>query len=93
MLQDRPARIEPEASFRMMTIAEGKEAVLEYLEHEAQDIAGQPGVYRLVRDDAGNLVAFIAGRSFLGTGSYSLGGNRMAVMDGLVVHVQQHSGT
>ncbi len=73
----------------MTTIAEGKEAVLAYLEDEAQTIAGQPGVYRLLRDDAGNLVAIIAGRSFLGTGSYSLGGSRMAVLDGLVVYVQQ----
>ncbi len=76
--------------FRMTTIAEGKEAVLAYLEHEAQNITGQPGIYRLLRDDAGNLVAFIAGRSFLGTGSYSIGGSRMAVIDGLVVHVQQN---
>ena len=73
----------------MTTIAEGKEAVLAFLEGEAEHIAGQPGVYRLVRDDAGNLVAFIAGRSFLGTGSYSWDGNRMVIVDGLVVHVQQ----
>jgi hypothetical protein len=73
----------------MTTIAEGKEAVLAYLEHEAQNIAGQPGVYRLMLDDAGNLVAFIAGRSFLGTGSYSIGGRLMTVINGLVEHVQQ----
>jgi hypothetical protein len=72
----------------MTTVAEGKEAVLSYLEQDAQDIAGQPGVYRLVRDDAGNLVAFIAGRSFIGTGTYSIDGNRVVVLDGLVVHVQ-----
>lgn len=72
----------------MTTIAEGKEAVLAYLEQEARTIAGQPGVYRLVKDDSGNLVAFIAGRSFVGTGSYSMSGNRMVVIDGLVVHVQ-----
>jgi hypothetical protein len=73
----------------MTTIAEGKEAVLAHLEQEAQNIAGEPGVYRLVRDDSGNLVAFIAGRSLLGTGTYSIGGNRMVVIDGLIVHVQQ----
>ena len=73
----------------MNTIAEGKEAVLAYLEQEAQSIAGQPGVYRLMRDDAGNLVAFIAGRSFVGTGSYSIDGNRIVVMDGLIVQLQQ----
>lgn len=72
----------------MTTVAEGKEGVLAYLEQEAEHIAGKPGVYQLVRDDSGNLVAFIAGRSFVGTGSYSLDGNRMVVVDGLVVHVQ-----
>jgi hypothetical protein len=74
----------------MTTIAEGKDAVLAYLEQESRNIAGQPGVYRLVKDDSGNLVAFIAGRSFVGTGSYSISGNRMVVIDGLVVHVQQN---
>jgi hypothetical protein len=72
------------------TLAEGKEAVLEYLEKDAQSIAGQPGVYRLVRDDSGNLIAFIAGRSFLGTGTYSIGGNRMIVVDGLIVQLEQN---
>ena len=74
----------------METLAEGKEPVLEYLEKDAQRIAGQPGVYRLVRDDSGNLIAFIAGRSFLGTGTYSIGGNRMIIVDGLVVQVEQN---
>ena len=74
----------------METLAEGKEAVLEFLEKDAQRIAGQPGVYRLVRDDSGNLIAFIAGRSFLGTGSYSIGGKRMVVVDGLIVQLDQN---
>ena len=73
----------------MTTVAEGKEAVLSYLEQEAEVIAGRPGVYRLVRDDSGNLIAFIAGRSFVGTGSYSMDGNRVVVMDGLIVCVEQ----
>lgn len=73
----------------METLAEGKEAVLEFLEKDAQRIAGRPGVYRLVRDDSGNLIAFIAGRSFLGTGSYSVGGKRMIVVDGLIVELDQ----
>ena len=77
----------------MTTVAEGKEAVLAYLEREAQSIAGQPGVYRLVKDDSGNLIAFIAGRSLMGTGSYSLDGNRFVVVDGLVVHLQQKENT
>jgi hypothetical protein len=75
----------------MTTIAEGKEAVLAHLEREAQNTAGKPGVYQLLRDDSGNLIAFIAGRSFLGTGIYSLGGNRMIVVDGLVISVDQKS--
>lgn len=73
----------------MTIIAEGKDAVLVHLEQEAQNIAGKPGGYLLVRDDSGNLVAFIAGRSFVGTGSYAIDGNRMVVIDGLVMHVQQ----
>jgi hypothetical protein len=73
----------------MTIIAEGKDAVLAYLEQEAQNITGTPGIYRLVRDDSGNLVAFIAGRSLTGTGSYAIDGNRISVIDGLVVHVQQ----
>lgn len=73
----------------MTTVAEGKEAVLAYLEQDAKNIAGEPGIYRLVRDDSGNLVAFIAGRSFIGTGSYSIAGNRLVVVDGLVMQVQE----
>ncbi len=73
----------------MTTIADGKENVLAYLEQQAQDIAGQPGAYRLIKDDAGNLVALIAGRSFVGTGSYAVDGNRMVVVDGLIVQIQQ----
>lgn len=74
----------------METLAEGKEAVLEFLENEARRIAGQPGVYQLLRDDSGSLIAFIAGRSFLGTGSYSIGGKRMIIVDGLVVQLDQN---
>lgn len=77
----------------MTTVAEGKEAVLAYLEQEAENIAGQPGGYRLLKDDSGNLIAFIAGRSLMGTGSYSLDGNRFVVVDGLIVHVQQRQNT
>ena len=49
---------------------------------DAQRTAGHPGVYKLLRDDSGTLIAFIAGRSFLGTGTYSIGGNRIIVVDG-----------
>ncbi len=73
----------------MTTVADGKEAVLAYLEQEAQNRAGKPGIYQLLKDDSGNLVAFIAGHSFMGTGSYSLDANRMVMLDGVLVHVQQ----
>ena len=40
----------------MQTIAQGKEAVLDFLEDHALAATNeQPGVYRLFRDDAGNL--------------------------------------
>lgn len=76
----------------MTTVAEGRDEVLAYLEREAERMAGKPGVYLLFRDDSGNLVAFIAGQSFIGTGSYSIDGNRMSVLDGRVVHLQKTSG-
>lgn len=50
---------------------------------------GTPGVHRLERDDVGNLVAFIAGHSFIGSGTISLGGNRLLVVDGILVNVQK----
>jgi hypothetical protein len=43
----------------------------------------------LERDDVGNLVAFIAGHSFIGSGTISLGGNRLLVVDGILVNVQK----
>lgn len=73
----------------MTVIAEGKEAVLAYLEREAQSIAGEPGRYMLVRDDSGELVAFIAGRSFLGSGTYYMAGKQMVVKDAIVMRVQE----
>jgi hypothetical protein len=72
------------------TIAEGKEAVLQHLEAEAlKRSGGKPGVYRLERDDAGNLVAFIAGHSFIGSGTISLGGNRLVVVDRILVQADK----
>jgi hypothetical protein len=49
--------------------------VLAFLEADAQRETGQTGVYQLVRKRSGNLIVFIAGHSFAGTGSYSFGGN------------------
>lgn len=73
----------------MKTIAKGKTQVLEYLENDAKRIAKAAGEYVLVRDDSDTLVAVIAGRSFIGTGSYSLGGKRVQVQDGLVIEFEE----
>lgn len=74
---------------RMQTIAEGKEAVLDYLESEAlKRTDGKPGQYRLEQDDTGNLVAFIAGYSFIGSGTFSLS-SRVHVVNGIVVDIQK----
>jgi hypothetical protein len=71
----------------MKIIAEGKEAVITHLEQEALKTAREPGNYLLGEDDDGNLVAIIAGRSFIGSGTYMWDGNRMTVMNGLVVQI------
>jgi hypothetical protein len=73
----------------MKIIAEGKEAVLAHLEQAAQTRVGKPGQYMLAQDDSGNLVAFIAGHSFIGAGTVSIGGDRLVVIDGIVVNVRQ----
>ena len=73
----------------MVTVAQGRDEVLAYLENESEKTAEKPGVYLLLKDDSGTLIAIIAGRSFIGTGFYSLGGNRMLVEDGRVVHLQK----
>jgi len=73
----------------MQIIAKGKEDVLAYLEHAAMSRAGKPGEYSLQRDDSGNLVAFIAGHSFTGTGAITLDGNRLVAVDGILVHFTQ----
>ncbi len=77
----------------MKILAEGKDAVLAHLEQESVQIAGKPGNYALMQDDAGGLIAFIAGRSFIGTGSYTLDGNRFVVVNGLVVGMQKKAET
>ena len=59
-----------------VVLAKGKEAVLEHLEKEAQGKAGHAGEYMLVRDEDGKLVAFIAGHSFVDTGTVNLGESR-----------------
>lgn len=69
-------------------IAKGKEAVLRHLESESQARAAAPGEYLLARDETGALVAFIAGHSFVGTGTVQLGGKRLLVVAGIVIEAQ-----
>ena len=76
----------------MQTIAEGKADVLSFLENEAlRRTDEKPGAYRLVRDDAGNLVLFLEGFTFIGAGTVSLGGRVLNVADGRVVKIQNPS--
>jgi len=73
--------------------AEGKEAVLSFLERAAQNILANLVFYRVVRDDAGNLVAIDCREQlFIGSGSYSIEGNRVASRR-LVINVQQKQQT
>jgi hypothetical protein len=69
-------------------IAKGKEDVLRYLEAESQTRVGSAGEYLLARDETGALVAFIAGHSFVGTGTVRLGGKRLVVVDGIIIEVR-----
>jgi hypothetical protein len=76
----------------MQTIVQGKYAVLEHLENEAIRCTNEePGVYMLQRDDAGNLVLYLAGFTFIGSGTVSLGGNLLEVIDGRLVKIQKPS--
>lgn len=76
----------------MQTLAEGKQAVLDFLENEALRRNDEKlGVYMLQRDDAGNLVLVCAGLSFIGSGTVSLGGNLLTLVDGLMVRAQKPS--
>ena len=73
----------------MQTVAEGKSAVLNFLENEAlQRTDEKPGVYSLVRDDVGNLILHIEGFTFVGCGTVSLGGRILDVKDGVIVKMQ-----
>ncbi len=62
----------------------GKQDVLDHLENN-------DGVWLLQRDDAGNLVLNIGGLTFVGTGTVSLGGNLLDVIDGRVVKFKKPS--
>jgi hypothetical protein len=76
----------------METIVQGKEAVLEHLENEALTRTNEkPGIYALQRDDAGNLVLYFAGHVFIGSGTISLGGTLLDVIEARVVKVRKPS--
>lgn len=71
----------------MQIIAKGKKDVLAHLEQDALRRAGKPGEYSLQRDDSGNLVAFIAGHTFIGRGKITLDGNLLEAVDGILVQI------
>jgi hypothetical protein len=76
----------------MQTVAEGKSDVLSFLENEAlRRNEENPGVSKLFRDDLGNLILFIEGFTFVGSGVVSIGGHLLDVVDGLVVKAQRPS--
>ena len=76
----------------MEMIAKGKEAVLDHLEKEARERAGQDGVYALVRDPSAGLVTVIAGHIFSGDGSFQFAGtapvHEWKVVKGIVVSIE-----
>ena len=69
----------------MRVIAEGKEAVLTYLEDQLVGMPGHPGRYMLAEDDSGLLVICIAGCTFIGEGDAKLDGNKLTVRRGIVL--------
>lgn len=75
----------------MQTIAQGKDAVLNYLENALKDINKDPGAYMLQRDDAGNLVLFFAGLTFICSGTVYFSGNLLDVLDGRMHKLQKPS--
>jgi hypothetical protein len=79
-----PATLKP-----MEVIAKGREEVLRYLEADSQARSGQPGEYLLARDESGRLIAFIAGHSFVGSGTIRFGGESLVVVNGIVVEKRE----
>ncbi len=75
-------------SVTFRTIVSGKEDVLRYLEERSRASAGTPGEYLIARDDAGELMAVIAGHSFVGSGTLSVGGKKLVLEEGLVTQVR-----
>jgi hypothetical protein len=70
----------------MKPMIQGKDEVLAFLENETLRVTNEkPGVYSLYRDDSETLVLTIGGFSFIGTGTISLSGNLLNVLDGRVM--------
>lgn len=73
--------------WQLEILATGKEDVLRRLEAEAIARAGKPGGYMLARDPRGNLVAFIAGHTFVGGGTLNLGGKHLVIEGGILTEI------
>ena len=68
-------------------LAEGKEAVLAYLEDQLGG-PGHPGRYSLTVDDRGQLVICVAGSTFIGEGETVQAGMRLTIRGGIVKHLE-----
>jgi hypothetical protein len=76
----------------MKPLIQGKDAVLAFLENETLRVTNEkPGVYSLYRDDGETLVLTVGGFSFIGTGTISLSGNLLKVVDGRVMKASKPS--
>jgi hypothetical protein len=69
-------------------LAEGKEAVLTYLEDQLVGLPGHPGRYSLAVDDRGQLVICVAGSTFIGEGETVQAGMRLTIRGGIVKHLE-----
>ena len=72
----------------VQVLAEGKEAVLAYLEDQLIGLPGHPGRYQLAIDDLGQLVICVAGSTFIGEGKTVLAGMRITIRGGLCKDLQ-----
>ena len=76
----------------MKVLIEGKDAVLAFLENETLRLTNEtPGVYLLQRDDSNNLILSIAGFTFIGSGTISVNGNLLQLVDGRLMKVGKPS--
>ncbi len=74
----------------MDMIAKGKNDVLAYLEEKArQKTGGQDGEYVLVQSDTGELIAIVAGHTFIGSGTVTLSGMQAQVNNGIWIDVKK----